>query len=208
MRIFRSLMFAHLIFFACLCTGWAAATASIQGKVVDSTGAIIPHAAITLTDLATNTVTHTTSDEAGQFIFRDVPAGPKVINVQKSGFESFTQRVSPATQQSITATLQVAALNDSVIVRGTVDPEAKPVPTREDVMLMPDTVRVLDRKQLDAAGPLAGGAQMLQATPGANVVGYGETGATEIYGDPERNPAGLGGRGDELHGAGLAGHHL
>ena len=53
------------------------------------------------------------------------------------------------------------------------------MPTREDVMLMPETVRVLDRKQLDAAGPLAGGAQVLQATPGANVVGYGETGATK-----------------------------
>ncbi len=176
MRIFRSLMFAHLIFFACVCTGWAAATPSIQGKVVDSTGAIIPHAAISLTDLATNTVTHTTSDEAGQFIFRDVPAGPKVINVQKSGFESFTLRISPASQRLITATLQVAALNDSVIVRGTVDPEASPVPTRDDVMVMPETVRVLDRKQLDAAGPVAGGAQMLQATPGANVVGYGNTG--------------------------------
>ena len=84
-----------------------------------------------------------------------------------------------ATQHSITATLQVAALNDSVIVRGTVDPEATPVPTREDVMLMSNTVRVLDRKQLDAAGPLAGGAQVLQATPGANVIGYGETGGTK-----------------------------
>ena len=55
----------------------------------------------------------------------------------------------------------MAALNESVVVRGTVDPEAKPMPTREDVMLMPDTVRVLDRKQLDAAGPVAGGAQVL-----------------------------------------------
>ena len=58
-------------------------------------------------------------------------------------------------------------------------PRPKPVPTREDVMLMPDTVRVLDRKQLDAAGPLAGGAQVLQSTPGANVIGYGETGGTK-----------------------------
>ena len=38
---------------------------------------------------------------------------------------------------------------------------------------------MLDRKQLDAAGPVAGGAQMLQATPGTNVVGYGETGGTK-----------------------------
>ncbi len=53
------------------------------------------------------------------------------------------------------------------------------MPSREDVLLMPQTVRVLDRKQLDAAGPVAGGAQMLQYTPGANVMGYGQTGATK-----------------------------
>ncbi|HVU44545.1 MAG TPA: TonB-dependent receptor, partial [Terracidiphilus sp.] len=92
---------------------------------------------------------------------------------------SFSLRILPATQHTITATLQVAKLAESVVVRGTVDPEAKPMPTREDVMLTPETVRVLDRKQLDAGGPLAGGAQMIQSTPGANVVGYGETGATK-----------------------------
>ena len=167
---------------AMLATDVTAATPSIktiptiQGKVVDSTGAIIPQAVVSLTDLATNTVIHTTSDSAGEFVFNNVLAGPKVISVEKSGFESFTLRFSPATQRTITAALQVAKLTDSVIVRGTVDPEATPVPTREDVMMMPETVRVLDRKQLDVAGPVAGGAQMLAATPGANVVGYGNTG--------------------------------
>jgi len=176
MRTLRFLMFLSLTFFAGLQSGLAADTANIQGKAVDPSGALIPQAVVTLTDLATNTMIHTTTDAAGEFVFKNVPAGPKVINVQKSGFESFTLRFSPDTQQSITATLPVAALTESVIVRGTVDPEASPVPTREDVMMMPETVRVLDRQQLDAAGPVAGGAQMLQATPGANVVGYGDTG--------------------------------
>ena len=156
-----------------------AAGSEIRGKVVDTSGATIPNAAVSLADLATNTVAHTTTDLNGQFVFSNVATGPHVLSVEKSGFESFTRRISPTTEHSITATLQVAALNDSVVVRGTVDPEAKPMPTREDVMLMPETVRVLDRKQLDTAGPLAGGAQVLQATPGTNVVGYGETGGTK-----------------------------
>ena len=122
---------------------------------------------------------HTTTGADGQFVFNDVPAEPQIVTIEKSGFESFTQRISPAAQHDHRSHSEVAALNESVVVRGTVDPEAKPMPTREDVMLMPDTVRVLDRKQLDAAGPVAGGAQMLQSTPGANVVGYGETGATK-----------------------------
>ena len=153
-----------------------AANPDIRGKVVDNSGAVIPNAAVSLTDLTTNKVTHTTTGPNGQFVFSDVASGPQILSVEKSGFESFSQRISTATEHSITATLQVAALNDSVVVRGTVDPEAKPMPTREDVMLMPETVRVLDRKQLDAAGPVAGGAQVLQSTPGANVIGYGETG--------------------------------
>ena len=156
-----------------------AATTQLQGKVVDASGAAIANAAVTLTDLTSNRATNTTTDAQGQFDFSNVSTGPQILSIQKSGFESFSERISPATQQNITATLQVAALNDSVIVQGTVDPEATPVPTREDVMLAPDTVRVLDRKQLDAAGPLAGGAQMLSYTPGTNVVGYGETGATK-----------------------------
>lgn len=157
----------------------AQSVTGIRGKVVDTAGAAIPSAAVTLTDLATNKVAHATTGADGQFVFNDVAQALQILSIEKSGFESFTERILPATEHTITATLHVAALNDSVIVRGTVDPEAKPLPTREDVMLMPETVRVLDRKQLDAAGPVAGGAQMLASTPGTNVVGYGETGATK-----------------------------
>jgi iron complex outermembrane receptor protein len=159
----------------------AAGTTSIQGKVADASGAAVPNAVVTLNDLTTNNVKHLTTGNDGEFDFRDVPSGPQLVTVEKEGFESFSQRVVPRKQASIeiNAHLSVAALAESVVVRGTVDPEAKPLPSREDVMLMPETVRVLDRKQLDAGGPLAGGAQMIQSTPGANVVGYGETGATK-----------------------------
>ncbi|HUZ94662.1 MAG TPA: TonB-dependent receptor [Edaphobacter sp.] len=154
-------------------------SAQVRGKVVDAAGAAVSSAAVTLTDLSTNTANHATTRSDGTFDFSGVSAGPYIISIEKSGFESYSERLSPATQNNITATLQVAKLNDSVVVRGTVNPEATPVPSREDVLLMPQTVRVLDRKQLDAAGPVAGGAQMLQYTPGANVMGYGQTGATK-----------------------------
>ena len=157
----------------------AANTARIQGRVTDSSGTAIANATVSCLDLTTNQVMHTTTTAEGQFAIDNVPADPQLVTIEKDGFESFTQRLSPTSQHTIAATLQVATLAESVIVRGTVDPEAKPVPTREDVMLMPQTVRVLDRKQLDAAGPVAGGAQVLQSSPGANVVGYGETGGTK-----------------------------
>lgn len=154
---------------------------SVKGRVQDAGGAAIPDAAVSLTDLSTNKVLHTTTGPEGRFVFNDVARDPQLITIEKAGFESFTQRFSLMSQAPppLNATLKVATLYESVIVRGTVAPDAKPVPTREDVMTIPQTVRVLDRKQLDAGGPLAGGAQMIQSTPGANVVGYGETGATK-----------------------------
>jgi iron complex outermembrane receptor protein len=175
----RKLLAFCLALVGCVAVASAADMTTIQGKITDSSGAAIQNAAVTLTDLSTNKVTHATTGSDGQFVFSDVSSGPQILNVEKSGFESYTERIAPATQHNLTVTLNVAALAESVVVRGTVDPEARPVPTREDVMLTPDTVRVLDRKQLDAGGPVAGGAQMIQSTPGANVIGYGETGATK-----------------------------
>jgi iron complex outermembrane receptor protein len=177
----RRLLALCLVLLVGVAVANAADTTSIQGKVTDSSGAALSGAIVSLKDLTTTKVIHATTDAEGQFVFTEVPSDPQLVTIEKSGFETFAQRVSPTEKPSpaIKATLNVATLSESVVVRGTVDPEARPVPTREDVMVTPGTVRVLDRKQLDAAGPLAGWAQMLQSTPGANVVGYGETGATK-----------------------------
>jgi iron complex outermembrane receptor protein len=177
----RKLFVLCLVTLVGVAVAHAANTASIQGKVTDSSGAAISNAIVSLTDLTTTNVIHATTGADGRFIFRDVPSDPQLVTIEKSGFETFSQRLASASGPStaVDAILSVATLEESVVVRGTVDPEAKPMPTREDVMLMPETVRVLDRKQLDAAGPVAGGAQVLQATPGANVIGYGETGGTK-----------------------------
>ena len=177
----RKLVAVCFALFLAIAMGQAAGATSIHGKVADTSGAAVPNAVVTLRNLTTSNTIHTTTGPDGRFEFHDVSSGPQILRVEKEGFESFTQRVDPGKQSSveISAQLSVAALAESVVVRGTVDPEAKPMPTREDVMLTAGTLRVLDRKQLDAGGPVAGGAQMIQSTPGANVFGYGETGATK-----------------------------
>ena len=182
----------------------------IKGSVVDVSKAAIPGAAVTLTDLATNTEQHTTTGADGTYVFATVAHDPQLLTVEKSGFQSFTQRVTRSTAGATTvnATLNVAEMSESVVVRGTVNPEAKPVPSREDVMVTPETLRVLDRKQIEAAGPVAGGAQMVSFTPGANVVGYGETGATKYTILLNGIQQGWAGEGNQLYRAGLAGDHL
>src|SRR3984957_3671470 len=93
-----------------------AAGSQVQGKAVDTTGATIPNAIVSLTDLTTSKVLHTTTNAQGQFAFTDVPADPQILTIEKSGFESFTQRVSSTA--TVAATLHMATLSESVVVRG------------------------------------------------------------------------------------------
>lgn len=179
--MYRKLLLLCLAFVSFGVFTRAASAATVQGKVTDSSGAVVQGAAVTLTDLTTHAMFHAVSGADGRYMFSNIPADSVIVNIQATGFDSFSQRISLAKNSSanLDATMKAAATYESVVVRGTVDPEAKPVPTREDVMLTAGTLRVLDRKQLDAGGPVAGGAQMIQSTPGANVIGYGETGATK-----------------------------
>ncbi len=60
-----------------------APTVVVRGKITDPTGAVIPGAAVTLTDLTTNKVLHTLSTANGQYVFHDVPVHPQMLSVVK-----------------------------------------------------------------------------------------------------------------------------
>lgn len=67
-----------------------------------------------------------------------------------------------------------------VSASGTISlPGVTQAPTQKQVFKSGNTVRVLNRKILDAAGPVAGAAQMLSYSPGVQITGYGNTGATK-----------------------------
>jgi iron complex outermembrane receptor protein len=160
---------------------FAAGNGTISGKVVDDFGDAIPGAVVSATDLTSGAVAHVITGSDGTFTFSGLSNDAQLVTIEKTGFESFTQNVSLATQSTaeITAKLQIATLAETVVVRGTVMPGARPMPTRDEVQNSLQDIRVLDRKQLDASGPVAGGAQMIALTPGANVFGYGVSGATK-----------------------------
>jgi hypothetical protein len=61
--------------------------ASIQGTVTDTTGAVIPGATLTLTDLGTNETQVRTSDGAGVFNFNALPADTFSLVVERKGFQ-------------------------------------------------------------------------------------------------------------------------
>ena len=95
---------------------------SISGLVTDSTGAVIPNAAITITNEATGIVLNTTSDGAGSYNVGFVIPGVYTVSVANTGFKQYTAthvRVEVAGHVGINAKLSVGATNEVVTVQGT-----------------------------------------------------------------------------------------
>ena len=61
-------------------------TGSISGTVVDSTGAVIPAASVTVTDLAKGTSFNTKAQSDGNFAFQALPIGTYSLTITSSGF--------------------------------------------------------------------------------------------------------------------------
>lgn len=87
--------------------------ATITGTVTDSTKSIVPDATITLRNVATNVVTHTTTNTAGLYFITSIPPGTYELTVEKNGFR--TSKVD-----NIPLTTGLAATQDVVLTVGTV----------------------------------------------------------------------------------------
>jgi Carboxypeptidase regulatory-like domain/TonB dependent receptor-like, beta-barrel len=64
---------------------------SITGVVSDPTGAVIPGAKVTLTDVSKGYVFNATSDAVGRFILRNIPPSNYTLAVEATGFKSYTR---------------------------------------------------------------------------------------------------------------------
>jgi hypothetical protein len=65
---------------------------SITGTVIDSTGAVVPGAAVTATNVDRNTSVKTVTNEAGIFVFTDLAPATYTVTVEKAGFRKYEQR--------------------------------------------------------------------------------------------------------------------
>ena len=71
---------------AALSIGASAQEATIVGTVTDSSGAVVPNAAITITNIATGQVRKLQSNEVGQYVASALPIGNYDIKAQATGF--------------------------------------------------------------------------------------------------------------------------
>src|SRR5207253_6054863 len=66
--------------------GQTAGSGSVGGTVTDPSGAVVVDAQVTLTDASTNAERTATSNEAGRYLFPNVPPGTYSMTTTKEGF--------------------------------------------------------------------------------------------------------------------------
>lgn len=97
----------------------AQATTSVNGRVADGSGAVIPNASLKLTLQSTGAVREGTTDASGQYQFSQLAPGTYTLSVSANGFATITKQnlellvSQPAT---VNVTLQLASVTEQVTV--------------------------------------------------------------------------------------------
>lgn len=115
---FTFLCLALLLFASASISFAQSGTSSIQGIVTDSSGAVVQHATVVLTNTATGVKLDGTSDESGTYSFPSVPPGVYSLQVSKESFASYQiSRFNIVVGQHATqnATLNVSASSAVVV---------------------------------------------------------------------------------------------
>ena len=68
-----------------------AGAGNIQGTVSDASGAVIPNATVTVTDVSTQVKHITKSDKAGVYVFPGLPVSTYNLGIAATGFETYLQ---------------------------------------------------------------------------------------------------------------------
>lgn len=98
-------------------TYYARGSGAISGMILDSQGAVVPGAKITVTNEATAQVRETTSSGDGAFLVADLPSGKYGVRVDSSGFKSMVRTsVEVRSENMVTMTVTLEAGDVSAVV--------------------------------------------------------------------------------------------
>ncbi len=93
---------------------------SIVGTVTDSTGAVVPNAKVTITNVNTNVANHTTSNASGIYNVTDLIPGTYTVQVELAGFQSSVHTgvgVEVGRASTVDVTLQAGNVSQTVEVQ-------------------------------------------------------------------------------------------
>ncbi|MGB7546972.1 MAG: carboxypeptidase regulatory-like domain-containing protein [Terracidiphilus sp.] len=155
-------LFLLAVLICCIPVSAQQTLGSINGTVLDPTGAAVPGATITATNAAINVTRTTVSQETGFFQLFNLPIGSYVVNVTHAGFQTTVLKgisVQEARASTVNATLKIGEVSESIEVTST------------PLMNATDTTNgyTLDSSQIDLT-PLATGSftQIAVLAPGVN----------------------------------------
>jgi hypothetical protein len=92
---------------------------SVLGTVLDSTGAVVPHATVKLVNEQTGFALERTSDDGGSYSFTPIKIGTYTVTASAQGFRTFEQRgvnVTASSRIEVPLTLGTASANQTVEV--------------------------------------------------------------------------------------------
>jgi Carboxypeptidase regulatory-like domain len=123
----RVAVLAVVILFFATCAGTLKAqeTADIVGTVTDATGAVIPGAIVTLTNLGTSIRQTTQTAGTGDYIFSLLQVGTYSVKVEAKGFKTFVApniALAAGDRARADAKLEIGDVSQTVEVSGTVAP--------------------------------------------------------------------------------------
>jgi len=132
----------------------SAATGAVSGQVTDLQKAAVPSAAVRLTDLATNAVRATTTNDAGRYEFVNIPPGQYDLTVSRTGFAQ--TKVSGQTVQvglalTLNVELQLSATATTVEVAASAGAELQTMNATVGSTISGDSIVLLPNLNRDAS---------------------------------------------------------
>jgi hypothetical protein len=103
------------------CAVWAQATAEVNGRVADQSGAVLPGVTITVTQTDTGLVRSVVTGADGSYLFSNLPTGPYRLEAALQGFRTYVQTgivLQVGGKPTINVALAVGALEEAVTVEG------------------------------------------------------------------------------------------
>ena len=101
--------------------GWAQESASISGTVVDSSGAALPAAKVTVKNMETGSVRSLATDSTGGYRALSLPVGQYEVGVEKTGFKGVIKTgvtLTVGQQAVLNVSLEPGQVNEVVVVTG------------------------------------------------------------------------------------------
>jgi outer membrane receptor protein involved in Fe transport len=172
--------FVSLVVFVLVLSGTSSAqntvNGTITGTVTDNSGAVVAEAKVTATNTQSHVAQTRTTNEAGIYVFTDLPPATYTVHIEKTGFrpcEATGMVLDPGLTRSFSCTLQVGSVNETVTIEAgalqveTTSSKASSVINSQQIQELPVNGRSM--------------ANFLAVAPGVAGINFGDFNSMNIF---------------------------